>query len=183
MHLALTVPTFEDKVLQRAVQMVLGPLYEQEFLDCSYGFRPGRSAHEALEALWKQAMEIGGGWIIDLDIRKFFDSMCHVYLREILKRRVCDGMLIRLIGKWLKAGVMEEGQLSYLEEGTPQGGVNTPPTMLQTIRFGAFSRGIRAHLVDYFNFFFVNPNLFNDSSYYLSACHPVSFSQSICYFF
>lgn len=120
------VPTFEDKVLQRAVQMVLEPLYEQEFLDCSYGFRPGRSAHDALEALWKQAMEIGGGWIIDLDIRKFFDSMCHAHLREILKRRVCDGVLIRLIGKWLKAGVMEEGRLSYPEEGTPQGGVISP---------------------------------------------------------
>jgi group II intron reverse transcriptase/maturase len=120
------VPTFEDKVLQRAVQMVLEPLYEQEFLDCSYGFRPGRSAHDALEALWKQAMDIGGGWIIDLDIRKFFDSMCHSHVREILKRRVCDGVLTRLIGKWLKAGVMEKGQLNYPEEGTPQGGVISP---------------------------------------------------------
>jgi len=120
------VPTFEDKVLQRAVQMGLEPLYEQEFLDCSCGFRPGRSAHDALEALWKQAMDIGGGWIIDLDIRKFFDSMCHSHVREILKRRVCDGVLTRLIGKWLKAGVMEKGQLSYPEEGTPQGGVISP---------------------------------------------------------
>lgn len=113
-------------MLQRAVQMVLEPLYEQEFLDCSYGFRPGRSAHDALEALWKQAMDIGGGWIIDLDIRKFFDSMGHSHVREILKRRVCDGVLTRLIGKWLKAGVMEKGQLSYPEEGTPQGGVISP---------------------------------------------------------
>jgi RNA-directed DNA polymerase len=120
------VPTFEDKVLQRAVQMVLEPLYEQEFLDCSYGFRPGRSAHDALEALWKQAMDIGGGWIIDLDIRKFFDSMCHSHVREILKKRVCDGVLTRLIGKWLKAGVMEKGQLNYPEQGTPQGGVISP---------------------------------------------------------
>jgi RNA-directed DNA polymerase len=71
------VPTFEDKVLQRAVVMVLEPLYEQEFLNSSYGFRPGRSAHDALEALWKQTMGIDGGWIIDLDIRKFLDPCSH----------------------------------------------------------------------------------------------------------
>jgi RNA-directed DNA polymerase len=120
------VPTFEDKVLQRAVQMVLEPLYEQEFLDCSYGFRPGRSAHDALAALWEGLMKIGGGWIIDVDIRKFFDTLDKSKLREILKKRVCDGVLLRLIGKWLKAGVLEEGEVSYPERGTPQGGVMTP---------------------------------------------------------
>ena len=117
------IPTFEDKVLQRAVHMVLEPVYEQDFLDCSYGFRPGRSAHDALEVLWKQAMNIGGGWMIDLDIRKFFDTMDHSHLRSILKKRVCDGVLIRLIGKWLNAGVMESGSLSYPEAGSPQGGL------------------------------------------------------------
>jgi retron-type reverse transcriptase len=71
------IPSFEDKVLQRAVQMVLEPLYEQEFLDCSYGFRPGRSAHGALQALWDGLMKMGGGWIIDLDIRKFLDTSSH----------------------------------------------------------------------------------------------------------
>lgn len=120
------MPTFEDKVLQRAVHMVLEPLYEQDFLDCSYGFRPEISAHDALEALWKQAMEIGGGWIIDLDIWKFFDTMDHAHSRNILKRRVCDGVLVRLIGKWLNAGVMESGSLSYPEMGSPQGGVISP---------------------------------------------------------
>jgi len=120
------VPTFEDKVLQRAVQMVLEPLYEQDFLDCSYGFRPGRSAHDALQALWERLMELGGGWIIDLDIRKFFDTMSHAHLREILKRRVRDGVLKRLIGKWLKAGIWENGSVSYPERGTPQGGVLSP---------------------------------------------------------
>jgi RNA-directed DNA polymerase len=112
--------------------MVLEPLYEIEFLDCSYGFRPGKSAHDALEALWKGLMGIGGGWIIDLDIRKFFDTLDHSHLREILKSRVSDGVLLRLIGKWLNAGVLEEGAISYPERGTPQGGVVTPPTMLQT---------------------------------------------------
>jgi len=120
------IPSFEDKVLQRAAQMVLEPLYEQEFLDCSYGFRPGRSAHDALEALWKGLMDMGGGWIIDLDIRKFFDTLDKNHLREILKRRVRDGVLLRLIGKWLKAGVLENGGVSYPERGTPQGGVISP---------------------------------------------------------
>jgi RNA-directed DNA polymerase len=120
------IPSFEDKLLQRAVQMVLEPLYEQEFLDCSYGFRPGRSAHDALAALWEGLMGMGGGWIIDLDIRKFFDTLDKSHLREILKRRVCDGVLLRLIGKWLNAGVLEDGEVSYPERGTPQGGVISP---------------------------------------------------------
>jgi RNA-directed DNA polymerase len=83
-------------VLQRAVQMVPEPLYEQEFLDCSYGFRPGRSAHDALQALWDGLVGMGGGWLIDLDIRKF-DTLDRSHLREILKRRVRDGALLRLI--------------------------------------------------------------------------------------
>ena len=70
---ALGIPTFEDKVLQRAVVMALETIYEQDFLDCSYGFRPGRSAHQALDALWQKTMTMGGGWILDVDIRKFFD--------------------------------------------------------------------------------------------------------------
>jgi retron-type reverse transcriptase len=72
----LGIPTYEDKILQRAVVMVLEPLYEQDFLDCSYGFRPGRSAHQALEAVWQQTMALGGGWIVEVDIRKFYDSAC-----------------------------------------------------------------------------------------------------------
>jgi group II intron reverse transcriptase/maturase len=127
------ITSFEDKVLQRAVQMVLEPLYEQEFLDCSYGFRPGRSAHVALQALRNGLMKMAGGWLIDLDIKKFFDTLDKSHLREILKRRVRDGVLLRLIGKWLNAGVLEDGGVSYPERGTPQGRVITPPTMLQTL--------------------------------------------------
>ena len=99
------IPTFEDKVLQRAVAMVLEAVYEQDFLDCSYGFRPGRSAHQALDALWHRLMEVRGGWVLEIDIRKFFDALDHRHLRAILRRRVRDGVLLRLIGKWLKAGV------------------------------------------------------------------------------
>ena len=120
------VPTFEDKVLQRAVVMALEPIYEQDFRDCSYGFRPGRSAHQALEALWQSTMRSDGGWILEVDIRKFFDTLDHAQLRSLLARRVRDGVLLRLIGKWLNAGVLEDGALSYPEQGTPQGGVISP---------------------------------------------------------
>ena len=120
------VPTFEDKVLQRAVVMALEPIYEQDFLDCSYGFRPGRSAHQALQALWDQAMAMGGGWVVEVDIRSFFDTLDQARLRELLRRRVRDGVLLRLISKWLHAGVLAGGCLTYPEAGTPQGGVISP---------------------------------------------------------
>jgi len=122
----LGIPTFEDKVLQRAVAMVLGAVYEQDFLSCSYGFRPGRSAHQLLEDLWSKTMKMGGGWVIEVDIRKYFDAIPHDQLREIIRQRVIDGVLIRLIGKWLNAGVLEDGELSAPESGTPQGGVISP---------------------------------------------------------
>jgi RNA-directed DNA polymerase len=120
------IPTFEDKVLQRAVAMLLEPIYEQDFKNCSYGFRPGRSAHQALDAVWQLTMGTQGGWIVEVDIRKFFDTLDHAHLRALLKRRVRDGVVLRLIGKWLNAGILEEGYLSYPEAGTPQGGVISP---------------------------------------------------------
>ena len=122
----LGIPTYEDKILQRAVLMVLEPVYETDFLDVSHGFRPGRGAHGALESLWKQEMKLGGGWIVDVDLRKFFDTINHGHLREFLKRRVRDGVILRLIGKWLNAGVLEEGILTIPDDGTPQGGVISP---------------------------------------------------------
>jgi RNA-directed DNA polymerase len=122
----LGIPTFEDKVLQRAVAMALEAVYEQDFMPCSFGFRPGRSAHQALQALWDATMTMSGGWVVEVDIRKYFDSIDHARLREILRQRVRDGVLVRLIGKWLNAGVMEEGRLSHPEAGTPQGGVISP---------------------------------------------------------
>ena len=122
----LGIPTFEDKVLQRAVVMMLEPIYEQDFLDCSYGFRPGRSAHTALQALWEQAMGLGGCWLVEVDIQRFFDTLDHARLREFLQRRVRDGVLLRLIDKWLKAGVLEDGGLTHPEAGSPQGGVISP---------------------------------------------------------
>lgn len=120
------IPTLEDKVLQRAVLMVLEPIYEQDFLDCSHGFRPGRSAHQALEALWRGLMDLDGGWIIDLDIQSFFDEVDWEHLRHFLDQRVRDGVIRRAIGKWLNAGVMESGAVSHPDRGTPQGGVISP---------------------------------------------------------
>lgn len=120
------IPTFEDKVLQRAVVMVLEPIFEQDFLSCSYGFRSGRSAHQALEALWHGLMKMHGGWVLEVDIKSFFDTLDHGHLRSFLDRRVRDGVIRRMIDKWLKAGVMEEGSISYPETGTPQGGVISP---------------------------------------------------------
>jgi group II intron reverse transcriptase/maturase len=120
------IPTFEDKVLQRAVAMVIGEIYEQSFHDFSYGFRPGRSAHQALQAFRNAAWRMKGGWIVEVDIRKFFDTVDHAHLREILGQRIGDGVLLRLIGKWLNAGVLEGQNLSHPDEGTPQGGVVSP---------------------------------------------------------
>jgi RNA-directed DNA polymerase len=120
------VPTFEDKVLQRAVAMVLEAIYEQDFLDCSYGFRPRRSAHQALERIQNETVKMRGGWVLEVDIARFFDTLDHAHVREMLRRRVRDGVLLRLIGKWLNAGVMEAGQLSSSVAGTPQGGVISP---------------------------------------------------------
>jgi len=122
----LGIPTLEDKVLQRAVVMLLEPIYEHDFLGCSYGFRPGRSAHQALTLFRDQLMDCRGGWVLEVDIRKFFDNLDHGQLREFLRRRVCDGVLLRLIDKWLSAGVTEDGGVSYPDAGTPQGGVVSP---------------------------------------------------------
>jgi RNA-directed DNA polymerase len=120
------IPTFEDKVLQRAVAMVLEAVYEQSFLDCSYGFRPGRSAHQALRVVQGQTVKMAGKWVLEVDIRNFFGTLDHCHLRNIVRKRVRDGVLLRLIGKWLNAGVMEDGAIEYPDAGTPQGGVVSP---------------------------------------------------------
>jgi retron-type reverse transcriptase len=105
--------------------MVLELVYEEDFLPCSYGFRPGRSAHQALHELRTGFMSHGLRWVIDLDIEKYFDSISHPHLRTLLDRRVTDGVIRRMIDKWLNAGVLEDGLLRYATEGSPQGGVVT----------------------------------------------------------
>lgn len=120
------IPSFEDKIVQRAVVLLLTAVYEEDFYDFSYGFRPGRGAHDALHALWQGCMGMGGGWVIDADIRGFFDAVDRAELRAILRRRINDGGILRLIGKWLKAGALDAGELVNPETGTPQGGVISP---------------------------------------------------------
>jgi RNA-directed DNA polymerase len=120
------IPTFEDKVAQRAISMLLEPIYEQEFYDFSYGFRLGRSAHQALDALMQGARELGGGWVLDVDVSKFFDTLDHEQLRDLLRKRVGDGVVVRMVGKWLNAGVLEGGIIHHADLGTPQGGVISP---------------------------------------------------------
>lgn len=120
------IPTLEDKVLQRAVAMALSAVYEQDFLDCSYGFRPHRSAHMALSKVRDTMMDMWRGWLIEVDIQNFFDTIDHRRLREILEQRVRDGVILRTIGKWLNAGVLEGTELFHPDQGTPQGGVISP---------------------------------------------------------
>jgi group II intron reverse transcriptase/maturase len=120
------IPTFEDKVLQRAVVMILEPIYEQDFKDWSYGYRPKRSAHQALSKTQSTLTEMLGGWVLEVDIKSFFDELDHGHLQAFIRRRVRDGVLLRLIGKWLRAGVLEDGAIRASTMGTPQGGVISP---------------------------------------------------------
>lgn len=122
----LGMPIFEDKIAQRAVTMLMSAIYEEDFHDFSYGFREGCSPHQAIAALREQCYKKNIRWIIDADITKFFDNLNHRLLRDIIKKRVNDGSLLRLIGKWLNAGVLEGETLSYPKQGTPQGGVISP---------------------------------------------------------
>ena len=122
----LGIPSFEDKLAQRAIVMVLESVYEQDFLPCSFGFRPGRSAHQALQNLNAACMRQRLRWVLDIDIEKYFDSIPHSLLRDFLDQRVTDGVIRRTIDKWLKAGVLEDGLLHHATEGSPQGGVISP---------------------------------------------------------
>ena len=117
------IPTFEDKVLQRAVVLILERLYEPIFHPHSFGYRPGKSAHQALLLFDHKLFKSGGGYVIELDIQAFFDNLDKRWLREFLQQRIGDGVILRLINKWLKAGVLENGSLHYPEQGTPQGGL------------------------------------------------------------
>ena len=106
--------------------MVLEPIYEQDFLPCNYGFRPGRNQHQCIEALRDAARKMAGGWVLEVDIRKFFDTIPRQRLLEILRKRVQDGVILRLVAKWLHAGVQEDGLTTSPDAGTPQGGVISP---------------------------------------------------------
>ena len=122
----LGIAALEDKIVQRAVVVVLNAIYEEDFLGFSYGFRPGRGQHDALDALSVAISETRVNWILDADIRSFFDSLSQEWLVRFLEHRVGDERVIRIVRKWLKAGVLEDGEWSVSETGTPQGAVASP---------------------------------------------------------
>jgi group II intron reverse transcriptase/maturase len=122
----LGIAALEDKIVQYAVGTVLNQIWEEDFLGFSYGFRPGRSQHDALDALWVGMVRKKVNWILDLDIRSFFDKLQHSWLIQFVEHRVGDPRVVRLIQKWLKAGVMEQGQWNETTEGSPQGAVISP---------------------------------------------------------
>ena len=122
----LGIPEFEDKIVQRSVEMLLSAIYEEQFYDFSHGFRKGRSQHQALHELREQCRQLNINRILIADITGLFDNIDHQKLLGFIRRRVNDGAILRLIGKWLNAGVMEEDRLEYPDKGTPQGGVISP---------------------------------------------------------
>jgi RNA-directed DNA polymerase len=122
----LGIPALEDKIVQEAVRMVLEPIYEREFLGFSYGFRPGRSQHDALNALAEVICRRKVNWVLDADIRSFFDTIDFGWMQKFIEHRIADRRLVRLVMKLLHAGVMEEGELREVEKGTPQGGNVSP---------------------------------------------------------
>jgi len=122
----LGIAALEDKIVQRAVGTVLAQIYEEDFWGFSYGFRPGRSQHAALDALWVGIMRKKVSWVLDADIRDFFGTISHEWMRKFLKHRIADRRILRLIQKWLRAGVSKDGEWSKTEVGTPQGSVISP---------------------------------------------------------
>ena len=133
----LGVASLEDKIVQRAVLEVLNAIYEEDFLGFSYGFRPGRGQHDALDALAVGITQTKVNWILDVDLRSFFDTVSHEWLVRFIEHRVGDPRMIRLIRKWLKAGVMEDGEWTASEVGTPQGAVISPLLANIYLHYGA----------------------------------------------
>ena len=117
----ISIPALEDKILQKVVVELLNAIYEQDFLDCSYGFRPGRGQQQALDEVGRVIRTRPTGWILELDIQAYFDSMVREQLMEMIEKRVNDGSVLRLIRKWIKIGVIDKGQLLVSETGTGQG--------------------------------------------------------------
>ncbi len=121
----MIVPVLEDKIVQLAAKMIMEPIYEPAFLGFSYGFRPGRSQHGALDAL-AVAISKKVSWVLDADIKAFFDTVDHAWMQKFIEHRIADRRFVWLLMKWLHAGVMEEGVVHEVEKGTPQGGVISP---------------------------------------------------------
>jgi group II intron reverse transcriptase/maturase len=123
---ALGIPSFEDRIVQDRTSLILQAIWEPEFRECSYGFRPGRNAHQALKRLAEIITIERTQWIVEADIKGFFDNVSHDHLRRFLAHRISDTRLLRIIDRFLKAGVLEDGAFNASEQGTPQGGLVTP---------------------------------------------------------
>ena len=128
----LGVPSFEDRIVQERLSRILQAIWEPEFRDCSYGFRPGRNAHQALARLGEIVTQTRTQWVVEADIKGFFDHVSHEHLMGFLAHRIADERLLRIVRRFLKAGVLETGVFSATEAGTPQGGLVTPRTQRQT---------------------------------------------------
>src|SRR5580700_9526496 len=122
----ISIPSLEDKIVQKAMVEVLNAIYEQDFLECSYGFRPGRGAHQALDEVGRVICTRPTEWILELDITTYFDSIVREQLIEMIEKRVSDGSVLRLIRKWIQVGVIDEGRLLVSETGTGQGQTISP---------------------------------------------------------
>ena len=142
----LGVTTLEDKIVQRATVEVLNQIYEADFLGFSYGFRPGRGQHDALDALYVGITERRVNWVLDLDIREFFTTINHEWLVKFVEHRIADRRIVRLIQKWLRAGVLEDGKRTQSEVGTPQGAWNFTVARqhLSPLRAGPLGSGMAA---------------------------------------
>ncbi|MGC2402762.1 MAG: group II intron reverse transcriptase/maturase [Acidobacteriaceae bacterium] len=139
----LGVTALEDKIVQRATVEVLNAIYETDFLSFSYGFRPGRSQHDALDALYVAVLRGKVNWVLELDIRGFFDAIDHGWLVKFVEHRIADRRVVRLIQKWLNAGVLEDGKRTRMEAGTPQGG-SASPLLANVYLHYAFDLWVRA---------------------------------------
>src|ERR1700674_5830736 len=122
----LSIPALEDKIVQKAVLEILNAIYEQDFLECSYGFRPGRGPHQALDEVGRVSCTRPTGWILEIDITTYFDSIVREQLMEMIERRISDGSMLQLIRKWIQVGVIDEGRLLVSETGTGQGQTISP---------------------------------------------------------
>ena len=123
---AISIPSLEDKIVQKAMVEVLNAIYEQDFLECSYGYRPGRGPHQALDEVRRVICTRPTGWILEIDITAYFDSIVREQLMEMVEKRISDGSVLRLIRKWIKVGVIEEGRFLVSETGTGQGQTISP---------------------------------------------------------
>jgi RNA-directed DNA polymerase len=122
----ISIPALEDKIVQKVMTEILNAIYEQDFLDCSYGFRPGRGAHQALDEVGRVICRRPTGWILEIDLQAYFDSIVREQLMEMVEKRISDGSVLRLIRKWIQVGVVDEGKLLVSETGTGQGQTISP---------------------------------------------------------